>query len=57
MLGGEAVPFLCRIDGSSRIADQFPVFEIFMEIAFVGIQETGSADLSQGNNMRIVGYT
>ena len=56
MVGGEAVLFPCRIDGSSRIAYQFSVFEILMEIAFVGIQKTGSADLSQGNDMRIVGH-
>ena len=57
MVGGEAVLFLCRIDSSSRLAYQFSVFEILMETAFVGIQKTSSADLSQGNDMRIVGYT
>ena len=57
MTGGEAILIFCRIDSSSGIVDQSLVLEILMKITLVGIQKTGSADLGQGNDVCIVGFT
>lgn len=44
-----------RVDSTSRIVDQPLVLEVLVQCGIVGIQQSGVADLRQGDDVSIVG--
>ena len=44
-----------RVNFTSGIVNQALIVEIFLQVAIVRVQQSGTADLSQGNDMWIIG--